>query len=171
MDFQVFHKNEIAEMFDTMIVHMSDELKKIAVEEFGGMEQWKAHYIEALSREDMQKRYQKVVEWFGGKDTYLSAVRNPISREVAESYNKRLEQVLQKLSSKRHCAVDSFEVKEAVGEYGFVLKQLSQIKDEKGMMFAQAKYFRNKRIRAITDEKYGDGAADFFAHAIEAFYK
>ncbi|MCD8356155.1 MAG: MerR family transcriptional regulator [Clostridia bacterium] len=171
MDFQVFHKNEIAEMFDTMTVHMPDELRKIAVEEFGGMERWKEHYIEALSREDMQKGYQKVVAWFGGKDAYLSAVRNPISREVAESYNKRLEKVLQKLSSKRRCGVDSLEVKEAVGEYGFVLKQISQIKDETGMMFAQAKYFRNKRIRAITDEKYGDGAADFFAQAIEAFYK
>ena len=39
---------------------------------------------------------------------------------------------------KQDCAVDSFEVKEIVGQYGFVMKQFSQIKEEKGLMLAQA---------------------------------
>lgn len=67
--------------------------------------------------------------------------------------------------------MNSFEVKEVVGEYGFVMKQLSQIKSEKEFMLAQAQYYRNEKIKEMIDKKYGEGASDFFAQAIEAFYK
>lgn len=170
MDFTVFSKTEIEEMFQSMLEHMPENIRQIAVEEFGSLEQWRKHYIEALSSEKVQKGYAKVVEWYGGKDAYLSAVKNPISKEVAESYNKRIEAILQKLIGKRECPVDSFEVKEIVGEYGFVMKQFSQIKEERGMMLANARFYRNEQIKLRTDEKYGEGAAEFFAGAIEAFY-
>ena len=170
MDFAVFSKTEIEEMFQTMMEHMPENMRNIAIKEFGSIEQWKKHYMEVVSSEKMQKGYAKVVEWYGGKDKFLSAAQNPISKEVAESYNKRIEAILQKLIAKRDCAVDSFEVKEIVGEYSFVMKQLSQVKEEKGFMLAQAQYYRNEKIKPMTDEKYGDGASDFFAQAIEAFY-
>jgi DNA-binding transcriptional MerR regulator len=93
MDFAIFNKAEIEEMFQAMTEHMPDELKKTAAEEFGGMEEWKKHYIETVSSEEMQKRYAKMVEWYGGKEAYLSATRNPISKEVAESYNKRMDAI------------------------------------------------------------------------------
>ncbi len=57
-------------------------------------------------------------------------------------------QILQKLFAKRDRAVDSFEVKEIVGECGFVMKQFSQIKEEKGFMLAQAQYYRNEKNQA-----------------------
>ena len=170
MDFAVFSKTEIEEMFQTMMEHMPENMRNIAIKEFGSIEQWKKHYMEVVSSEKMQKGYAKVVEWYGGKDKFLSAAQNPVSKEVAESYNKRIEAILQKLFAKRDCAVDSFEVKEIVGEYGFVMKQFSQIKEEKGFMLAQAQYYRNEKIKPMKDEKYGDGASDFFAQAIEAFY-
>ncbi len=170
MDFAVFSQTEIEEMFQTMNEHMPEDMRNIAIKEFGSVEQWKEHYMEAVSSEKMQKGYAKVVEWYGGKDNFLSAAKNPISKEVAESYNKQIKEILQKLIAKRDCAVDSFEVKEIVGEYGFVMKQLSQVKEEKGFMLAQAQYYRNEKIKPMMDEKYGDGASDFFAQAIEAFY-
>mgnify|MGYP000426458353 CR=1 FL=1 len=49
------------------------------------------------------------------------------------------------------------------------MKQFSQIKEEQGFMMAQAQYYRNERIKSMTDEKYGEGTADFLAQAIEAF--
>ncbi|WP_347046832.1 TipAS antibiotic-recognition domain-containing protein [Blautia obeum] len=105
------------------------------------------------------------------KDKFLSVARTPVSKEVAESYNKRIEAILQKLIAKQNCDIDSFEVKELVGEYGFVMKQLAQIKEEKGFMMAQAQYYRNEQIKPMIDEKYGEGASDFFAQAIENYYK
>ena len=170
MDFAVFSKTEMEEMFQTMIEHMPENIRDIAVKEFGSIERWKAHYMEAVSSEKMQKGYAKVVEWYGGKDKFLSVAQNTVSKEVAESYQRRLEAILQKLAAKQTCPVDSFEVKEIVGEYGFVIKQFSQIKEEKGLMLAQAQYYRNENVRRMTDEKYGDGASDFFARAMEAFY-
>ena len=130
MDFAVFSKTEIEEMFQTMLEHMPEDMKELSIKEFGSIEQWKEHYMEVVSREEMQKSYAKVVEWYGGKDQYLSIAKNPVSKEVADSYTKRIELILEKLKliRKNDCPVDSFEVKELVGEYGFVMKQFSQIK-------------------------------------------
>lgn len=170
MDFTIFNRTETEEMFQSMVEHMPEDLRQTAVDEFGGLKQWKEHYVEALSSEEMQRNYAKVVEWYGGKDAYLSAVKNPVSREAAESYNRRVEAVLQKLAGKRECAADSFEVREIVGEYGFVMKQLAGIKEEHGLMLANARFYRKEPMKSRTDEKYGEGAAEFFAEAIEAFY-
>ena len=171
MDFTIFTKTEVEEMFQTMLEHMPENMRNIAIKEFGSIEQWKKHYMEVVSSEEMQKGYAKVVEWYGGKDKFLSVARTPVSKEVAESYNKRIEAILQKLIAKQNCDIDSFEVKELVGEYGFVMKQLAQIKEEKGFMMAQTQYYRNEQIKPMIDEKYGEGASDFFAQAIENFYK
>ena len=171
MDFTIWAKTEVEEMFQTMLEHMPENMRNIAIKEFGSIEQWKKHYMEVVSSEEMQKGYAKVVEWYGGKDKFLSVARTPVSKEVAESYNKRIEAILQKLIAKQNCDIDSFEVKELVGEYGFVMKQLAQIKEEKGFMMAQAQYYRNEQIKPMIDEKYGEGASDFFAQAIENYYK
>ncbi len=171
MDFAVFDRTEIEELFQAMFEHMPEDIRNLAIEEFGDTEQWKKHYIEIVSSEKMQKNYAKVVEWYGGKDKYLSVAKNPVSKEVAQSYNKRLESILEKLIGKRGCPVDSFEIKELVGEYGFAMKQFSQIKDEQGLMRSIAHSYRGALMKSKIDEKYGEGAAEFFAQAIEAFYK
>lgn len=170
MDFTVFTKTEIEKMFQLMFDSMPEEMRQTAIGEFGSVEQWKKHYIEVVSSEDMQKRYAKVVEWYGGKGAYLSALENPISKEVTESYKRREDAIHQKLVEKRGCDLNSFEVKEIIGEYGFVMKQICQIKEEKGLMLTLAQSYRNKQCQQAIDEQYGEGAAEFFAQAIEAFY-
>ena len=170
MDFAIFSKTEVEEMFQTMIEHMPEDMKNLAVKEFGSVEEWKKHYIEVVSAEEMQKGYAKVVEWYGGKEKFLSVANSPISKEVAESYNKRIEGILQKLIEKRNCDVNSSEVKKIVKEYGLVMKELSQIKNEEEFMLAQAQYYRNEKIKPMIDEKYGKGASEFFSKAIEAVY-
>ena len=170
MDFAIFSKTEVEEMFQTMIEHMPENMKNLAVKEFGSVEEWKKHYIEVVSSEEMQKGYAKVVEWYGGKEKFLSVANSPISKEVAESYNKRIEGILQKLIEKRNCDVNSSEVKKIVKEYGLVMKELSQIKNEEEFMLVQAQYYRNEKIKPMIDEKYGKGASEFFSQAIEAVY-
>jgi DNA-binding transcriptional MerR regulator len=170
MDFAIFSKTEVEEMFQTMIEHMPENMKNLAVKEFGSVEEWKKHYIEVVSSEEMQKGYAKVVEWYGGKEKFLSVANNPISKEVAESYNKKIEEILQKLIEKRNCDVNSLEIDKIVKEYGLVMKELSQIKNEEEFMLAQAQYYRNEKIKPMIDEKYGKGASVFFSQAIEAVY-
>ena len=171
MDFAVFSKTEMEEMFRVMLEHMPEDMKKLSIKEFGSIEQWKKHYMEVVSGEEMQKNYAKVVEWYGGKEKYLSAAKNPVSKEVADSYVKRIEVILEKMIKKISCPVDSFDVKELVAEYGFVMKQFSQIKDERGMMLSVAYSYQDAAVKSKINEKYGEGTADFFTEAIEAFYK
>ncbi len=170
MDFSVFTKTEIEKMFQLMFDSMPEEMRQTAIGEFGSLEHWKKHYIEAVSSEDMQKRYAKVVEWYGGKDAYLSTLENPISREVAESYKMREDTIRKKLIEKRGSDLNSFEVKAIIGEYGFVMKQVCQMKEEEGLMLAVAQSYRNRQCQQAIDQEYGEGAAEFFAQAIEAFY-
>ncbi len=84
---------------------------------------------------------------------------------------KRIEAILEKLIKKIGCPVDSFEVKELVAEYGFVMKQFSQMEEERGMMLSVAHSYQASMVKSKIDEKYGEGAAEFFTEAIEAFYK
>lgn len=171
MDFEVFDKTEIEEMFQLMIDSMPEEMRQTAIKEFGTVEEWKKHYIEVVSSEDMQKQYAKVMEWYGGKEAYRNTLKHPISKEAAKSYSERENAIRQKLIRKRGCDLHSFEVKEIIGEYGFFMKQLCQLQEEDGMMLSLARSYREDLVRPAIDEVYGDGAAEFFAQAIEAFYQ
>lgn len=171
MDFSVFSRTEIGELFQLMFDGMTEEMRQAAVEEFGGVAQWRAHYMQVMSSEKAQKQYAKVVEWYGGKDAYLSAVQNPLSSQAAESFKAREDAIRRKLLEKRDCPTDSFAVKEIVGEYGFVMKQFCRLKEETGMMLSLARSYRNEQVAAQVDGEYGEGASEFFARAIEAFYK
>lgn len=171
MDFTVFNKIEIEEMFQTMITHMPEEMRELSVKEFGSIEAWKEHYIQVVSSEKMQSGYAKVVEWYGGKEAYLSVANHPVSKEVAKSYEKRIEGILQKLIARRGAELDSFEIREIVGEYGLVMKQFTQVKKEEGMMLSIADSYRGEPYKTKVDEIYGEGTAEFLAEAIERFYK
>lgn len=158
-------------MFQTMFDHMPENLRKISINEFGSEEEWKQHYIEVMSSRDMQERYAKVIDWYGSKEAFLSFANNPISKETAECFNKRIDTVLRKLLARREYPLDSFEIKEAVAEYGFIMKMLYQIKDEKPVMLSVAESYRDTRVREKIDADYGEGVSDFFANAIKQFYQ
>lgn len=171
MDFTVFNKEESSKMFSAMLEHMPDEIRDTAIKEFGSVEEWRAHYLNAVSSEEVQKQYAKIVEWYGGKEAYFDTVMNPLSEDVRKSYKRRIDKVLDNLSKKQTQDINSFEIRELIGEYGFVLKQLLQMKDEKNMMLAQAETYLDVRVEAVTDERYGDGFSDFLNRAIIAFYE
>lgn len=59
MDFTIFTKTEVEEMFQTMLEHMPENMRNIAIKEFGSIEQWKKHYMEVVSSEEMQKGYAR----------------------------------------------------------------------------------------------------------------
>ena len=171
MDFTVFDKTELEEIFQTMLDNMPEDIKALSIKEFGSIEQWKEHYINVSSSEKMQKGYAEVVKWYGGKEKYLSVMNDPISSEYAEDCNRQIDKILYELAAKKGCAVDSDEVKELVLQYAAKMKEFSRIEQEKGLMLATAQSYNNELIKKKTDEKYGEGASEFFARAIEGFYK
>ena len=52
-----------------------------------------------------------------------------------------------------------------------MIKQLLQMKEEEGVMLSLARSYRSELVAPEIDRKYGKGAAEFFARAIETFYR
>ena len=93
MDFTVFTREESEELFEAMLAHMPEEMKRAAIEEFGTADRWRRHYLDAVGAEKVQRQYAKVVEWYGGKDAYADSVKKPLNRQIRESYQKRNEAI------------------------------------------------------------------------------
>ena len=172
MDFTVFSEEEIRAMHDSMVQNMNDEQKAIFIEHYGSMEAFREHYLEGAASEQAQKNFAKLVEWYGSKEAVLSAAQgHPGVPEIMTSYQKRMGAIQQKIAGKAGTDVHSLEVRELIGEYDFVAKQLYQMEDVRKLMLELAKGYRsNKDLREGFDSVYGAGAASYMGDAIEAFY-
>lgn len=155
-----------------MVESMTGDYREHIIEAFGSMEQYKKQFLESAESEQAQKNFQKVVEWYGDKEEAFAAMKKPKHQQVLPSYQKRIDTVMKKLAGKNGCDVCSFEVKELIGEYDFVTKQLYQLKDAGALVLELAKeYQSNRNMREALDAQYGTGTAAFFADAVNAFYK
>lgn len=171
MDFTVFTKTEIEDMYQSMVGHMTEDQKALFIQNHGSMEEFHKYFIESASSKAAQENFRKVVEWYGSKDQALSASKKPHDPDIFSAYQKRLSTVLEKLAGKTDFHVHSFEVKELIGEYDFVTKQLYQMADVSRMMLEMAEmYLTDRRIQEATDLIYGNGFSEFFGQAVKAFY-
>ena len=172
MDFEVFDKTDIEQMYNDMLKNMTDEQKDIFIKEYGSMEAFEQHFLDSAASPQAQKNFEKVVEWYGDKESAMTAAANPENPEILEAYQKRLDAATEKLVSRMGADVDSFEVKEVVGEIDFVSKQLYQMKDVSAFMLDMADmYLKNETLQKSTDQKYGEGASVFIGTALRTFYK
>ena len=172
MDFEVFSKEDIDKLYAAIVTNMPKEQLEQLAEQYGGLEQYEKHFRESVASENAQKNYAKMVEWYGDKESALKAAENPDNPQIIPAYQKRMDEVLNKLAARKGEDVTSFAVKEVVGEYDFVAKQLYQMKDVSAMMLEAAEeYQNNRKIQETPDKMYGEGAAIFFGWAFEAFYE
>ena len=171
MDFKVFDKSEIEDLYSSMVANMNDEQKAIFTEQHGSMENFHKYFVENALSEEAQKNFQKVVEWYGSKEKAVEASKNPGNPELFPAWQKRIDTIFQKLAGKIECDVHSFEVKELIGEYDFVSRQLYQMDNVSKLMLELAKaYQTNREMQKVQDSIYGEGRTEFFGRAIEAFY-
>lgn len=169
MDFTVFTKTEIEALCQTTLAHMSQEMRQNIEREFGSINQWSNHYLERCLKEDVQRGYQKMVEWYGDKETLLNSPVYTANEAIGTAFANRISDLEKRLSAKKMLPVDSLEIKKLIGEYSFVIKQFFQVDCETELMTSVAAAYRNKQ--QIIDQKYGAGSAAFFVQAIETFYK
>ena len=172
MDFEVFSKEDIDKLYAAIVTNMPKEQLEQLAEQYGGLEQYEKHFRESAASENAQKNYAKMVEWYGDKESALKAAENPDNPQIIPAYQKRMDEVLKKLAARKGEDVTSFAVKEVVGEYDFVAKQLYQMKDVSAMMLEAAEeYLNNRKIQETLDKMYGEGAAIFIGRAFEVFYE
>jgi DNA-binding transcriptional MerR regulator len=171
MNFTVFDEAELQAMFSDMLQNMNESQKQIFIDHYGSIEAWEQHMIEGAFDEKIQKNYAKVVEWYGSKDAVKESLKNPPKSEVFAAYQKRIGDIQKKLADMRGTDVNSFAVRQLIGEYDFVAKQLYQVKDAKPLLMDIAREYReNEDLAKGMDSVYGSGSAKYMGDAIEAFY-
>ena len=68
--------------------------------------------------------------------------------------------------------MNSLEIRELIGEYDFVSKQLYQMEDVTELMLELAKAYRKDgRMQKVLDSVHGEGTTEYIGQAIEAFYR
>lgn len=171
MEFEIFNKNEIEDMYEAMAANMTEAQKQIFIEQYGSMAEWKKSFLEQASTAEAQRSFEKVVEWYGSKETALNASRHPGNADIQLAYQNRISAIFQKLADNMDKDVNSFEVRSLIGEYDFVTKQMFQLPDASQMVLELAKtYQENEKIQAVQDSIYGEGATAYIGRAMEAFY-
>ncbi|MCI8507232.1 MAG: MerR family transcriptional regulator [Lachnospiraceae bacterium] len=172
MDFAVFNHSELEEMCKEMLSNMPEEQRQIIAEQYGSVEEFQKHFMEQAAGERAQKNFQKMVEWYGDKESVLSAAKNPDNSKLMQSYQNRMDGIMKKLAGKLGMDVTAFEVRKIIGEYDFVSKQYYQVKDAKALVLElAAAYEKSDKMRKVLDEQYGNGMTDFFVRALREFYK
>ncbi len=172
MDFTVFDETELQIMFDDMFENMNESQKQIFIDTYGSVEEWEKQFKESASDEKTQKNFAKMIEWYGTKDGVKESIKTTPKPEVFMSYQKRMDEIQKKIADKKGVDVNSFEIRQLVGEYDFVAKQLYQIKEPKALLLDIARgYQENEELAAGIDSIYGSGSAKYIGEAIEAFYK
>jgi len=172
MDFEIFNKTEIEDMYNAMEANMTEAQKQIFIEHYGSLEEWKKDFLEKASTEEAQRNFEKVVEWYGSKDAALEASMNPQNTDIQLDYQKRMGAISQKLAENKGRDVNSDEVRSLIAEYDLLTKQMFQLPDATTMVLEIAKaYQENKEIQAAQDSIYGEGSTEYMGRAMEAFYK
>jgi DNA-binding transcriptional MerR regulator len=171
MDLTVFDETEIRTMFTDMLQNVNESQKQIFIDLYGSIEAWEQHMMKAASDEKVQKNFAKVVEWYGDKDAAKESIKNQPNSEVFAAYQKRIDDIQKKIAEKKGTDVTSFEVRQLIGEYDFVAKQLYQVKDAQSLLMDIAKgYQENEELMTALDSVYGSGSAKYIGEAIESFY-
>ena len=171
MDFEVFNKSEIEEIWDSLYTNCNEAQKALFIEKYGSEEEWRKQFLERAASEEAQKNYAKIVEWYGSKEKAMEAQKNPTDAGLVTAYQKRIESVMKKLAGKMGADVNSLEIKEIVGEYDYVAKLLYQMEDVTKLMLELAEaYETNEMMQRILDSIYGEGTTRFIGQAVRAFY-
>ena len=172
MELEIFNKNEIEMIYSAMVENMTENQKKMFVEQYGSMEEWKKAFIEKASTQEAQENYAKVVEWYGSKEKALEASMNPQNEDIQLEYQKRMSAICQKLADNMDKNVDSAEIRSLIEEYDSLTKEMFQMSNASTMVLEIAKTYReNKEMQAAQDSIYGAGATEYMGKAMEAFYK
>lgn len=171
MDFTVFDETELQAMFSDMLQNMNESQKQIFIDHYGSIETWEKHLVESASDEKVQRNYAKMVEWYGSKDAVADSLKNTPKSEVFTAYQRRIGSIQKRLADMKGTDVNSFEVRQLIGEYDFVAKQLYQVEDAKPFLMDIAKGYReNEELAHGIDSVYGKGSAKYIGETIEAFF-
>lgn len=172
MDFEVFNKKEIEDMYNAMEKNMTEEQKKLFIDRYGSIEAWKEDFLEKASTEEAQQNFARVVEWYGSKEKALEASMNPQNADLQVDYQNRVTEIIQDLAANMDKDIHDASVQKLIGEYDALTREMFQLPEASTMVLELAKaYQENKELQNAYDSIYGAGATEYIGRAMEAFYE
>lgn len=172
MDFEVFNKKEIEDMYNAMEKNMTEEQKKLFIDRYGSIEAWKEEFLEKASTEEAQQNFARVVEWYGSKEKALEASMNPQNADLQVDYQNRVTEIIQDLATNMDKDIHDTSVQKLIGEYDALTREMFQLPEASTMVLELAKaYQENKELQNAYDSIYGAGATEYIGRAMEAFYE
>ena len=178
MDFEVFSRREMEEIWDSMYENCNEAQKAIFISHYGSKEAWRRQFLESAASEEARQNFAKIIEWYGSKEQAMEAQKNPTDAGLMTAYQKRITAIMEKLADKNgdRCQCHGSQGGLSV-EYDFVAKQLYQMDDVSVLMKELAASYQTKRddvestgqrLRRRRDCVYRKGAGGVFTCSVRS---
>lgn len=168
MSFEAFSKKEIEAIVEHTLTHMSPEGKESQIKQFGSEEKYRAYLIQGFQNE---KAVNDILRWYGSKEKVLEAIiESDVETSNIEEQQNTNELIYQKFVKAKE-QDDSVLAEEAVKELAELYKDMFKLDNSRNILLDLAnEYVSFDKMKKVTDEQYGEGAAEYIAKAIKGYY-
>ena len=168
MSFEAFSKEEIEAIVEHTLAHMSPEGKESQIKQFGSEEKYRAYLIQGFQNE---KAVNDILRWYGSKEKVLEAIlESDVETSNIEEQQNTNELINQKFVKAKE-QDDSVLAEEAVKELAELYKDMFKLDNSRNILLDLAYEFVSfDKMKKVTDEQYGEGAAEYIAKAIKRYY-
>lgn len=168
MSFEAFSKKEIEAIVEHTLTHMSLEGKESQIKQFGSEEKYRAYLIQGFQNE---KAVNDILRWYGSKEKVLEAIiESDVETSNIEEQQNTNELIYQKFVKAKE-QDDSVLAEEAVKELAELYKDMFKLDNSRNILLDLAnEYVSFDKMKKVTDEQYGEGAAEYIAKAIKGYY-
>ena len=168
MSFEAFSKEEIEAIVEHTLAHMSPEGKESQIKQFGSEEKYRAYLIQGFQNE---KAVNDILRWYGSKEKVLEAIlESDVETSNIEEKQNTNELIYQKIVKAKE-QDDSLFAEEAVKELAELYKDMFKLDNSRNILLDLAnEYVSFDKMKKVTDEQYGEGAAEYIAKAIKRYY-
>lgn len=168
MSFEAFSKEEIEAIVEHTLTHMSPEGKESQIKQFGSEEKYRAYLIQGFQNE---KAVNDILRWYGSKEKVLEAIlESDVETSNIEEKQNTNELIYQKFVKAKE-QDDSVLAEEAVKELAELYKDMFKLDNSRNILLDLAnEYVSFDKMKKVTDEQYGEGAAEYIAKAIKRYY-
>ena len=168
MSFEAFSKKEIEAIVEHTLTHMSPEGKESQIKQFGSEEKYRAYLIQGFQNE---KAVNDILRWYGSKEKVLEAIiESDVETSNIEEQQNTNELIYQKFVKAKE-QDDSVLAEEAVKELAELYKDMFKLDNSRNILLDLAnEYVTFDKMKKVTDEQYGEGAAEYIAKAIKRYY-
>lgn len=168
MSFEAFSRGEVEAIVEHTLANMSPEAKQVEIEKFGNEENYRAHLIKGFENE---QAVNDLLKWYGSKEKVLEAVLESDGDENHQKEQQNRNELIYQKFVKAKEQGEYTLAEEAVKELAELYKEMFKLDNARNILLDLAKEYQNyDMMKKVTDEQYGEGAAEFIANSIKKYY-